>query len=327
MSPSTAARIASLTMAIAACLIGNANAQTRHASWLDAAKPAPWNKPSASIPTAPKAPGAVNSRCRTSARAAELEEDTRLRDQGWNLVGAYQRDGQVLVIRATASYDGMCRPRMYQGFVFARGVFVGTLSPDTMDSRSDGALGEVVLKNQKQLSADYARYAADDPLCCPSRTTRVDFEIAADTPALRPVGTSTSSTHVGTTGNRASTARVPSTASLEGTSWQLVKFQGSDDKVLTPENAAKYTIEFSDGGRLAARIDCNRGPGTWTSTGGSQIQFGPLALTRAKCPPGSMHDQIAKQWSSIRSYTLKDGHLFLSLKADGGVYEFERLPK
>jgi hypothetical protein len=29
------------------------------------------------------------------------------------------------------------------------------------------------------------------------------------------------------------------------------------------------------------------------------------------------------QWGNIRSYVVKDGHLFLSLMADGGIYEFE----
>ena len=41
------------------------------------------------------------------------------------------------------------------------------------------------------------------------------------------------------------------------------------------------------------------------------------------CPPGSLHDRIAKHWEFVRSYTIKDGHLFLSLMADGGIYEFE----
>jgi para-nitrobenzyl esterase len=61
----------------------------------------------------------------------------------------------------------------------------------------------------------------------------------------------------------------------------------------------------------------------WKSAGRNQLEFGPLALTRAMCPPGSLSDSIAKQWSYIRSYTLKDGHLFLSPMADGGIYEFE----
>jgi len=48
-----------------------------------------------------------------------------------------------------------------------------------------------------------------------------------------------------------------------------------------------------------------------------------MALTRAMCPPDSMHDQIVKHWGSIRSYVIRDGHLFLSLMADGGIYEYE----
>ena len=112
-------------------------------------------------------------------------------------------------------------------------------------------------------------------------------------------------------------------STLEGTSWQLVKFQGSDDTTLTPDDRTKYTLTFGAGGQVTARLDCNRGRGTWTSSGPSQLQLGPLALTRAQCPPGSLHDQIAKQWGYIRSYIIKDGHLFLSLMADGGIYEFE----
>lgn len=65
------------------------------------------------------------------------------------------------------------------------------------------------------------------------------------------------------------------------------------------------------------------GRGTWKSSGASQLQLGPLALTRAMCPPGSLHDQIVKHWDFIRSYIIKNDHLFLSLMADGGIYEFE----
>jgi heat shock protein HslJ len=90
--------------------------------------------------------------------------------------------------------------------------------------------------------------------------------------------------------------------SLPGTSWQLVKFQGGDGTTLTPDDKAKYTIEFAAGGQLTARIDCNRGRGAWKSSGANQLELGPLALTRAKCPAGSMHDQIVKQWGFIRSY-------------------------
>jgi para-nitrobenzyl esterase len=115
------------------------------------------------------------------------------------------------------------------------------------------------------------------------------------------------------------------TIDLGGTSWRLVKFQGSDDTTITPDDKNKYTIAFGTDGRVAARIDCNRGASTWKSERPNQLQFGPLALTRAKCRSPSMHDRIVKDWEAIRSYIFKEERLFLSLMADGGIYEFERI--
>jgi para-nitrobenzyl esterase len=112
-------------------------------------------------------------------------------------------------------------------------------------------------------------------------------------------------------------------ATLEATSWRLVKFQGGDGAVAVPEDRPKYTLAFSSGGIVSARIDCNRASGSWKSPGRNQIEFGPLAITRAMCPPGSLHDRIVNHWPYFRSYMIRNGHLFLSLSADGGVYEFE----
>lgn len=113
------------------------------------------------------------------------------------------------------------------------------------------------------------------------------------------------------------------TPGLGGTSWQLVKFQGGDDTVLTPDDKAKYTMAFDNEDRVSVRIDCNRGAGTWQSQGPRQLAFGPLALTRAMCPPAPLNDRLAKDWQYVRSYVMQDGHLFLSLMADAGIYEFE----
>jgi putative lipoprotein len=111
-------------------------------------------------------------------------------------------------------------------------------------------------------------------------------------------------------------------AGLGGTSWRLVKFQGGDGLTLTPDDRAKYTIAFGTDGRVSVRINCNRGTGTWKSSG-PQLEFGPLALTRAMCLPEPLHDQMVKQLPYVRSYVIRHGHLFLSLMADGGIYEFE----
>lgn len=114
-----------------------------------------------------------------------------------------------------------------------------------------------------------------------------------------------------------------STGNLAGTSWQLVRFQGGDERTLTPDDRSKYTLTFGAGGRLAARIDCNRAMGTWKEPEKGRLEFGQLAMTRAMCPPGSIDHEIAKRLPHVRSYVIKDGRLFLSMKADGGTFELE----
>jgi len=110
---------------------------------------------------------------------------------------------------------------------------------------------------------------------------------------------------------------------LAGTSWQLVKFQGGDGAELRPYDKSLYTLAFTADGSVNARIDCNRGRGSWKSAGKGQLELGPMAITRAACAPGSLHDRLVRQYPHVRSYVIRDGHLFLSLMADGGIYEFE----
>ena len=110
---------------------------------------------------------------------------------------------------------------------------------------------------------------------------------------------------------------------LGGTSWQLIGFSGGDGAKLAPDDRSKYALTFGTDGMVSARIDCNRGRGSWKSTEPGQLEFGALATTRAMCAPGSMHDQIVKHLPAVRTYVVKGGHLFLSLMADGGIYELE----
>jgi para-nitrobenzyl esterase len=112
-------------------------------------------------------------------------------------------------------------------------------------------------------------------------------------------------------------------AGIGGTSWQLVKFQGGDGTVLMPDDKAKYTVAFTNDGDVSVRFDCNRGRGAWILNGPNQLRFGPLALTRAMCPPGSLHDHLVRQWPFVRAYTVTGGRLYLTLMADGGSYEWE----
>ena len=110
---------------------------------------------------------------------------------------------------------------------------------------------------------------------------------------------------------------------LAGTSWKLVKLQAGDETTSVPDDGSKYTITFGRNGRVSARVDCNRGGSTWKSNRPNELQFGSWSMTRAKCPPGSLHDRIVREGAAVRSYSIKNGHLFLSGMAAGGYYELE----
>ena len=117
---------------------------------------------------------------------------------------------------------------------------------------------------------------------------------------------------------------------LKGTHWQLVEFQSMDDAtgILRPKDPARYTMRLNGDGTVKMQLNCNHANGTWSFTPSSegksgQFTFGPLVSTRALCPPPSMDEHIVSQAQYIRGYLLKDGKLYLSLMADGGIYTWE----
>ena len=110
---------------------------------------------------------------------------------------------------------------------------------------------------------------------------------------------------------------------LSGTTWQLVKFQGPDESIHTPDDKSKYTIAFGSNGRVTVRVDCNRGSSTWRASADGRLHFGSWSRTSAKCGSGSLHDQIVREGAAVTKFWIKDGRLFLSGMAAGGYYELE----
>jgi len=160
----------------------------QQASWLDG-NLASWNTPGMAIPPAPTIEGNTDPRCAERERPAETAEDKALTAAGWHLFLPYQRGWGVTLISGLSAYDGMCRPLGYQSFVFVNGDLAGTIAPEPMNSRTDGAVSDVKLWFKNQLSAEFVRYTPDDPLCCPSSTTSVNYtiETTANGPVLNPV--------------------------------------------------------------------------------------------------------------------------------------------
>lgn len=145
-------------------------------SWLDGTT-GNWNTPGMAIPTAPDFEDDSNMNCGQQERPAETPQDQALVDAGWHLFLAYQQGWGVTLVSGLSGYDGMCRPIGYQDFVFVDGEFAGTLAPEPMASRSDGASDGANLWGADTISAQYRRYAPDDALCCPSGSTYVEFTI------------------------------------------------------------------------------------------------------------------------------------------------------
>jgi hypothetical protein len=174
--------------AVILSLLTPLSASAQDETWLDGDL-ASWNTPGMDIPTAPTVDGNTDPRCAERERPAETDEDNALIAKGWRLFLPYQRGWGVTLVSGLASYDGMCRPLGYQSFVFVDGVFAGTVSPEPMNSRTTGAASDVNLWYADQVSAEYLRYAPDDPLCCASSTDSVQFTIedTPDGPVLNPV--------------------------------------------------------------------------------------------------------------------------------------------
>jgi para-nitrobenzyl esterase len=95
-----------------------------------------------------------------------------------------------------------------------------------------------------------------------------------------------------------------------------------DDRRWEPEDPGRYTLVFDSGGQAFLQLDCNRGRSTWTSDTDGQLRFGPVASTNALCDDGQRSERYAAQLEFVRSYLLRDGHLFLATLADGAILEF-----
>jgi hypothetical protein len=161
---------------LAILLIAVASAQPAAPSWLDAS-PRSWNKPGAAIPRAPKIE--FPPECAKQIRAARTSEEKAVERAGWKIPSddAPDHGEEVIIVMGMASGDGMCRPEAYQVFIFANGIFAGTVSPDEMSSRNNGAVMGVYRVGARGLTAEFNRYAKNDPLCCPSGVSRATYEI------------------------------------------------------------------------------------------------------------------------------------------------------
>ena len=180
---------------IVACLLLSpvAAAQSRRpANWLDGPL-TNWNKAGQVVPKAPQSEEAVSdvlARCRLMPLLS-TQAERNVASAGW-ITFLYFDQGlareDVEIVAGMRGADGMCRPSVYNLFVFVGGHFAGVLSPTAMTSRVDGSSAAVRLP-LPNITAEFARYSSDDPLCCPSAHVTVRYRIdrSGDGPVLLPI--------------------------------------------------------------------------------------------------------------------------------------------
>jgi para-nitrobenzyl esterase len=113
----------------------------------------------------------------------------------------------------------------------------------------------------------------------------------------------------------------PGDALLTGIAWSWQGTQASDGARTVPESPERYSVEFQPGGRANIRADCNRGSASYLLDGGA-LSFGPIALTRAMCPPGSREADFLAGLRNVSGQRFDGSALVLTLKGETGAMRF-----
>jgi len=118
-------------------------------------------------------------------------------------------------------------------------------------------------------------------------------------------------------------AACASTPPVADRSWYWLGTLQSLDAIDAP-SPERYTLRIA-ADRAAIRADCNRGAGS-VSLERDRVAFGPMALTRAFCPPPSRGDEYARQLQGASRLEVHGDVMRMALK-DGGTMFFAADPK
>jgi heat shock protein HslJ len=103
--------------------------------------------------------------------------------------------------------------------------------------------------------------------------------------------------------------------------WQWTALELADGTVETPDDPAKYTIQFLPDGTYLIRADCNQGSGTY-SVDGTNLTIEPAITTLIGCPPGSLDSVYLQRLGEVVSFAYDEAELVLALGDNAGVLRF-----
>lgn len=111
-------------------------------------------------------------------------------------------------------------------------------------------------------------------------------------------------------------------ASLPGGTWRLASLRETGQSEVAIARPDLFTVEFTAGGRIELRADCNRCTGSYTSGAGS-LSVTPMACTRAYCVATAPLDGTFTMLAGdATTWTSSDRQL--ELAGGAGILRFQR---
>jgi heat shock protein HslJ len=108
---------------------------------------------------------------------------------------------------------------------------------------------------------------------------------------------------------------------LTGTRWAWQSTQLKDGTRIVPDAPERYTLEFQPGGQVHVRADCNRGSASYLLND-TALSFGPVALTKMMCPPGSRDAEFLKELAAVAQQSVTGPELVLTLQGNAATMRF-----
>jgi heat shock protein HslJ len=115
------------------------------------------------------------------------------------------------------------------------------------------------------------------------------------------------------------------TTAAQGPVWQWTGSNFTDGSTLTPDDPARYTIEFLPDGNALVQADCNFGTGLYKEEG-ERLTIGAIGATKVACPPDSLDSAFLAQLAKVARLSLNGDELTLILQDDAGEMRLRAQP-
>lgn len=115
----------------------------------------------------------------------------------------------------------------------------------------------------------------------------------------------------------------PGDTLLTNAVWTWQGTQMKDGTRIVPDAPDRYSLDFQPGGQVSVRADCNRGRASYRLDD-TALSFGPVALTKMMCPPGSRDREFLTELAAVTGQSVSGGELVLTLQGTAGAMRFRQ---